>query len=284
MVYIWGVLAAIQPAFLTVTDASDPRIRALMKRPASWPTSDSPRSSSTRSARRLGCRRRGGDPPPPRRHRHQRLVGPIRVHLPALGAGGLGLRGDGQNGPAAARGRVADDQAPGAAVHPPVRGLVLGLGGWRELLRTAAIGLGTSSSCGCRSSLQVARALPEHLAAYQSGDFAILSLRAWNAWWLVQELGGRGLLRHGRCRDPRPAHAADIGFVYRAAVAARGSLAVLRDPRPRTLALGLAAATLVAFCFLTSMHERYSYGVSSCSWSSCPTSGLAASPSGSSSR
>ena len=38
------------------------------------------------------------------------------------------------------------------------------------------------------------------------------------------------------------------------------ALAVVRDPRPRTLVLGLAAATLVAFCFLTSMHERYSYG------------------------
>ena len=37
-------------------------------------------------------------------------------------------------------------------------------------------------------------------------------------------------------------------------------VAVLRDPRPRTLILGLAASTLVAFCFLTSMHERYAYG------------------------
>jgi len=37
-------------------------------------------------------------------------------------------------------------------------------------------------------------------------------------------------------------------------------LAVLRDARPRTLILGLAASTLVAFCFLTSMHERYAYG------------------------
>ena len=35
MAYVWGVLAAIQPAFQTVTDASDPGIRALMKLPAS---------------------------------------------------------------------------------------------------------------------------------------------------------------------------------------------------------------------------------------------------------
>ena len=35
MAYIWGVLAAIEPAFRTVTDGSDPWIRALMKMPAS---------------------------------------------------------------------------------------------------------------------------------------------------------------------------------------------------------------------------------------------------------
>ena len=37
-------------------------------------------------------------------------------------------------------------------------------------------------------------------------------------------------------------------------------LAVYRSPTPKTLALGLAASVLVAFMFLTTMHERYSYG------------------------
>ena len=37
-------------------------------------------------------------------------------------------------------------------------------------------------------------------------------------------------------------------------------LAVFRSPTRRTLALGLAAAVLVAFTFLTTMHERYSFG------------------------
>jgi hypothetical protein len=35
---------------------------------------------------------------------------------------------------------------------------------------------------------------------------------------------------------------------------------VLRNPRPRTLVLGLVAAVLVAFSFLTTMHERYAFG------------------------
>lgn len=37
-------------------------------------------------------------------------------------------------------------------------------------------------------------------------------------------------------------------------------LAVLRRPTRDGLLLGLAASVLVAFCFLTTMHERYSYG------------------------
>ena len=36
-------------------------------------------------------------------------------------------------------------------------------------------------------------------------------------------------------------------------------LAVLRRPTRDGLLLGLAASVLVAFCFLTTMHERYSY-------------------------
>ena len=35
MAYVWSVLAAIQPAFTTATDAADPAIRVLMKVPAS---------------------------------------------------------------------------------------------------------------------------------------------------------------------------------------------------------------------------------------------------------
>ena len=35
--------------------------------------------------------------------------------------------------------------------------------------------------------------------------------------------------------------------------------AVVRDPRPRTLVLGLATATLCAFSMLTTMHERYAF-------------------------
>ena len=36
---------------------------------------------------------------------------------------------------------------------------------------------------------------------------------------------------------------------------------VYRARSPKALALGVAAAALVAFCFLTTMHERYAYAV-----------------------
>ena len=51
-----------------------------------------------------------------------------------------------------------------------------------------------------------------------------------------------------------------VGYVLTGLLSLLVAVAILRDPRPRTLILGLAAATLVAFCFLTSMHERYAYG------------------------
>ena len=75
----------------------------------------------------VGGHRRGGDPAAPGRHRHQRLVGPVRVDLHAVRAGGGRLRRQrperaGRRAP----GGRADDQAPGAAVPRPVRGLVLG--------------------------------------------------------------------------------------------------------------------------------------------------------------
>ena len=38
------------------------------------------------------------------------------------------------------------------------------------------------------------------------------------------------------------------------------AILIVRDPRPRTFILGLAASTLIWFCFLTQMHERYAYG------------------------
>jgi hypothetical protein len=99
-----------------------------------------------------------------------------------------------------------------------------------------------------------------NLGQYQDQVFGVLSLRAWNAWWLVQEpaAGGGFLSDSGRILGPLTPRL--LGY----AMAALGELvvflAVLRRPTRDGLLLGLTASVLVAFCFLTTMHERYSYG------------------------
>ena len=207
MAYVWGILAAIEPAFQTVTDASDPAIRALMKTPASLadlglaaargrtrcataalggrrrrPRSCSTRPSSTSarggaSTSRSTCCRRW----PP-------------SSSPSAGATGWPPR------PLARR---ADDQAAGAAVPPPVRGLVLG-----DRRRGAGcLGRRPIGAGGHRRPVAAVHRRPagprttsQNLAEYQGDIFAILSLRAWNLWWLVQEL-----LRRRRVRGRRRA-------------------------------------------------------------------------------
>jgi hypothetical protein len=99
-----------------------------------------------------------------------------------------------------------------------------------------------------------------NVAEYQGGVFAVLSLRAWNPWWLLQEAAGYGEFIADSARVAGPVTLRVVGYVAALVLEMVVFLAVLRSPTPRTLALGLAAATLVAFTLLTSMHERYAYG------------------------
>ena len=133
-------------------------------------------------------------------------------------------------------------------------------GGWREIARTAAIGLAvivvlwlpfvaaggpattsatwpstrTRSSRSCRSrpgtSGGCSRSPP-------SGEFASDTAAVL----------GPITFRH-------------IGFVLTGLLSLVVAVLILRDPRPRTFILGLAASTLIWFGFLTQMHERYAYG------------------------
>ena len=87
--------------------------------------------------------------------------------------------------------------------------------------------------------------------------FGVLSLRAWNPWWLVQLPFGTSQL----VADSNPL----IGGVsFRLVGAAMFGLLALavgtwvaRRPTPAGLAWGLVAISLAAFCALTTMHERY---------------------------
>jgi hypothetical protein len=265
MAYIWGVLAAVQPAFQTVTDASDPAIRALMKAPASLADIGLAGLVIYALRARPAWAAAGGA---------AILLYPAVIDisawwgqyesiylLSALGAVVFAING--RNGPAAALVAVSLMTKPQALPFVlPFAAWFWATGGWREVGRAAAIGTGVIfvlwlpfiPAGGPTAYLG-------NLSQYQSGVFAILSLRAWNAWWLVQELAGGGAFITDDVPFLGPLTLRAVGYIVTALLSVLVARAIVRDPRPQTLALGLAAATLIAFCFLTAMHERYAYGV-----------------------
>jgi hypothetical protein len=143
----------------------------------------------------------------------------------------------------------------------PFAAYALGRYGWR---RAAVLGVVAGAVAAATWIPFLADGGPsrylDNLGHYQDQLFEVLSLRAWNAWWLVQEptAGGAFLSDSGGILGPLSPRL--LGY----ALAALGELvvflAVLRRPTRDGLLLGLAASVLIAFCFLTTMHERYSYG------------------------
>jgi Gpi18-like mannosyltransferase len=264
MAYVWGLLAAVQPAFQTVTDASDPAIRALMKTPASvadiglallvaFALRDRPRWAV------LGAAAIALHPAVIDISAWWGQYESIYM-LSTLAAVICAIHG--RNGLAAALLAVALMTKP--QVLPflvPFAAWFWATGGWRGFLRAALIGaavivvlwLPFIAASGPANYLK-------NLAEYQGDIFNILSLRAWNLWWLVQSLFAGGGFVADDVAFLGPLTLRHVGYLLTGLLELLVAVAVLRDPRPRTLILGLAAATLVAFCFLTSMHERYAYG------------------------
>ena len=94
---------------------------------------------------------------------------------------------------------------------------------------------------------------------YQNVRYDILSVRAWNLWWIVQ----REILHIKWAPDLAtlvgPFSYRAIGLAIAALLGVVSAYRVYRRRTPEAFALGLAAAALVAFAFLTTMHDRYSY-------------------------
>ena len=98
-----------------------------------------------------------------------------------------------------------------------------------------------------------------NLAIYQNEIFNVLSLRAWNAWWLVQEAAVGGQFIADDVAIVGPLTLRHVGYAVTGLVSLVIAWRIIRDPRPRTLWLGLAASVLTFFSFMTQMHERYAY-------------------------
>jgi Gpi18-like mannosyltransferase len=263
MAYVWGVLAAIEPAFRTVTDSADPWIRALMKIPASL--------ADVGIALLLVYAFR--------RQPFWAVVAAAVVMLHpaiidvsawwgqyesiymlfALAAVVFAL--DGRNGLAAVFVAVCVLTKPQALPFVlPFAAWFWTHGGLREIVRTGAIGL----------AVFVVLWLPfipaggplaylRNLAEYQNEIFPILSLNAWNIWWILQ-ISAVGGFASDAIGVIGPITLRHVGFVLAGALSLVVAVLIVRDPTPRTFILGLTASTLIWFGFLTEMHERYAYG------------------------
>ena len=141
----------------------------------------------------------------------------------------------------------------------PFAAWFLATGGWRGAVRAATIGLATIALLWVPF---VAASGPTNylgnLADYSS-LFSVLSLRAWNPWWILQSLTGGGDFVADGTAIVGPVTFRWIGVGIAGILELLVFLWVWRRPTARTLAWGIAAAALIAFVGLTEMHERYAY-------------------------
>ena len=263
MAYVWAALATIQPAFATVTDSSDPAIRVLLKLPATiadvgiaalvaYALRERPRWAAIGFA--------------------AVLLHPVVFYVSAWwgqyesifvlsGLGALVAALNGRNGLAAALLAVSLMTKPQAIPFVvPFAAWFWATGGIREVARAAIIGLGVIAVLWIPF---LADGGPigylDNVRYYSSGAFGILSLRAWNPWWLLQEAAAGGDFIRDDVAFLGPFTLRHIGYAATAFCSAAIGLAIVRDPRPERLILGLAASVLAFFTFMTQMHERYAY-------------------------
>ncbi|HEX2754639.1 MAG TPA: hypothetical protein VHM48_04210, partial [Candidatus Limnocylindrales bacterium] len=264
MAYVWGVLAAIEPAFRTATTAADPAIRAIMKAPASladlalglivvWHLRATPRWALLGGAAIV---------------LHPAVIDvsawwgqyeSIYV-LAGVVAYVLAVRGH-SLWAAAALGVALMTKPQALPFLVPFGAWFLARDGWRGAARAALVGAVVIAILWLPFlAAGGVQAYARNLTTYQGDIFAILSLRAWNAWWLVQELfaGGQFVSDQGAILGPITLRHVGYGLALLGEVAVFAL--VYRARSARALAYGLAAAVLVAFCLLTTMHERYAFG------------------------
>lgn len=141
----------------------------------------------------------------------------------------------------------------------PFAAWFLATGGWRGAVRAAAIGLATIALLWIPfvAASGPARYLG-NLADYSS-LFSVLSLRAWNPWWILQSAAGGGDFVADGAAIVGPITLRWLGIGIAGILELLVFLWVWRRPTAQALAWGIAAAALIAFVGLTEMHERYAY-------------------------
>lgn len=141
----------------------------------------------------------------------------------------------------------------------PFAAWFLATGGWRGAIRAAAIGLATIAVLWVPFLAASGPAKYLGNLADYSSLFSVLSLRAWNPWWILQSLAGGGDFVSDSTAIVGPVTFRWLGIAIAGALELLVFLWVWRRPTAQALAWGIAAAALVAFVGLTEMHERYAY-------------------------
>jgi Gpi18-like mannosyltransferase len=264
MAYIWGILGVIEPAFRTATDASDTWLRMLLKLPAvladfgiaacvAWILRERPVIAGIAAVVVLLHPATWYVSAWWGQYESVYVLAALLAVLFAVG---------GRDAFAAAALAVAVLTKPQALpLMLPFAAWFLALGGVRGLVRAGVIGalvafviwLPFLAAGGPMRYLG-------NLGEYQNDIFSVMSLRAWNFWWIVQQYAGGDEFVSDRVSIIGPISFRVLGFLVTGLLALYVAVKIWRDPNPRTLILGLAATTLIAFTFLTTMHERYAYG------------------------
>jgi Gpi18-like mannosyltransferase len=263
MAYIWGLLSLVQPAFATATDSSDLAIRVLMKLPATiadygiaalvwYALRERPRWAAIGVA--------------------AVMLHPVVFYVSAwwgqyesifmlFGLGAAVAAASGRNGLAAALVAVSLMTKPQAIPFLiPFAAWFWATGGIREVAKAAVIGLVVIITLWVPFIPADGPAFyVRSVGEYSSGVFAILSLRAWNPWWLLQEAAAGGDFIRDDVAFFGPLALRHVGYLVTAVLSVLIATAVVRDPSPRRLFLALAASSFVFFTFMTQMHERYAY-------------------------
>ena len=264
MAYIWWLLGALEPAFRTATDASDTWLRMLLKLPAvladfglaacvAWILREKPVWAGIGAVAVLLHPATWYVSAWWGQYESIYVLAALLAVLFAVG---------GRDGFAAAALAVAVLTKPQALPFLlPFAAWFLARGGFRGLIRAGAIGavvafviwLPFLAAGGPLRYL-------DNLGEYQDDIFSVLSLRAWNFWWIVQDLAPVDEFVSDRVSILGPVTFRAIGYILTGLLALFVAVRIYRDPQPRTLVLGLAATTVAAYTFLTTMHERYAYG------------------------
>jgi hypothetical protein len=262
MAWVWGVLAFLQPAFQTVVDSADPGIRALMKVPASladfgllavvvYAFRGRPWWAVIAAAVVMF---------------HPAIVdvsawwGQYESIYVLFALAAVVFAINGHNGPAAVFLVLSVMTKPQALPFLlPFAAWFWAHGGIREIVRTAVIGIATAvvvwlPFIAANGPINYLRNLNE----YQNVVFPVMSLHAWNIWWIFQMLT-LGTFVGDQTAILGPITFRMLGWAITGLISLIVAVQILRNPSPRTFILGLAASSLVWFVFLTQMHERYAF-------------------------